>query len=273
MKKMAIWALAAFAMFAVSCDKNNIGGEGDVTLTASALVGTWTISGLNFSETWVFTSEKLTKETGWDKTEGTYTVKNGTIAYNITKAWDKDGNTWQERNLGDNEKTPIYVQGKIIYSGSVLVINFVISEGSLAPHHNTEDTSFVLFKSGGSISSDTAPLQGTWHWYMFGTNKTETRIRIIFEGSSYELIIQPWSEKYVGSYTYQNGYITCTVDNSYSARNPETLKGEVNPVTLEATWHLFENVAFPTGLTFPFVADGDVAYGIVANFPSKYYKK
>lgn len=45
MKKMAIWALAALAMFAISCDKNNTTGEGDVTLTASALVGEWNISG------------------------------------------------------------------------------------------------------------------------------------------------------------------------------------------------------------------------------------
>jgi hypothetical protein len=62
MKKMAIWALAALALLAVSCDKDNTTGEGDVNLTASALVGTWTITGDDFSDKWIFTTNTLTKD-------------------------------------------------------------------------------------------------------------------------------------------------------------------------------------------------------------------
>lgn len=274
MKKLAIWAFAALAMFAVSCDKNNTSGEGEVSLTASALVGTWTISAEDYSDTWVFTSDKLTKTGLWDKIEGSYTVENGTIAYTITKAWYKDGDNWKERELNDEEKIVLYAQAKLIYKGSVLIMNFAVDESSSAPHHNPEDTSYFLYKVGGSISPDTKPLQGTWDWYMFGTNKTEIRIRLIFSGNNFEIIITPWAEKYVGTYTYRNGHITCNITGAFSARHPEG-GGEVNPVTLEATWYPIEKEtsSFSEGLSFPLVADGDVAYSFLAHLTIKYYKK
>jgi hypothetical protein len=287
MKKIAIWALAALALFAISCDKDNTGGEGDVNLTASALVGEWSITSEDFTNTWVFTSNQLTIETGWGKTEGTYTVENGTIIFTIVNAWsvdyvlDDEGyfvpGGWKTRELEDHEKIPMCFQAKIIYGGSVLIINYTINENDLPARtpENTEDISILLYKKGGSISPDTAPIQGVWHWYEYSTNQTEIRARIIFDGNSFELIITPWSEKYVGSYTYRDGYITCTIDNSYSAYNPETSEGEVDPVTLEATWYLTqkEQSSFSEGLSFPFVVDGDVAYSILANLTFKYHKK
>jgi hypothetical protein len=280
MKKMAIWALAALTMFVISCDKNNDSKEGEVELTSSALVGKWTISSEDFTDTWEFTSDKLTKTEGWSKTEGTYKVENGTIAYTITKAWYKDGDNWKERELNDEEKIVLYAQAKLIYKGSVLIINFVVDESSSAPHHNPEDTSYFLYKVGGSISPDTKPLQGTWDWYMFGTNKTEIRIRLIFSGNNFELITTPWSEKYTGTYTYRSGYVTCTVTAAYSGRNPEGEgfgEGDIDPSTLEGTWYPYENLEdayyYSHGLIFPFIADGNVAYGLMANLFSKFEKQ
>lgn len=272
MKKMAIWALAALTMFVISCDKNNDSKEGEVELTSSALVGKWTISGEDFTNTWEFTSDKLTKTEGWSKTEGTYKVENGTIAYTITKAWNKEGDIWTERELYDNEKLIIYVQGKLIYKGSVLIINFVVEE-------NTYDTSYFLYKVGSSISADSKSVQGTWHWYMHGSSKAYIRARIIFNDNKFELIRTPWSLKYEGTYTYKNGIITCNIDKIYSGRNPEGEgfgEGTINPATLEGTWYLLLNpeyAPFSTGLSFPFIADGNVAYGLMANLFSKFEKQ
>lgn len=44
MKKMAIWALAALAVFAISCKKDNTDRKESVELTSSALVGEWGIT-------------------------------------------------------------------------------------------------------------------------------------------------------------------------------------------------------------------------------------
>jgi hypothetical protein len=60
-----------------------------------------------------------------------------------------------------------------------LVFNYVVEENPDDPHQNTEDTSYFLFKVGGTISPDTKPLQGTWNWYMHGSDKSYIRSRII----------------------------------------------------------------------------------------------
>jgi hypothetical protein len=278
MKKIAIWALAAFALLAVSCDKDNTSGEGDVNLTASALVGTWTITGDDFSDKWIFTTNTLTKDMVWHKTEGTYTVENGTIAYNITKAWNKDGDDWVERLLEEYEKVTMYIQAKLIYDGSVLIFNYVVEENPDDPYQN-EDTSYFLYKVGGTISPDTKPLQGTWNWYMHGSDKSYIRSRVVFNGNEFEFIITPWSLRYIGTYTYRNGWITCNISVIYSGRNPEGEgfgEGGIDPTTLEGTWYELlkpEDAPFFDGLSFPFVADGEFAYSILANLPAKYEKQ
>lgn len=276
MKKMAIWALAALALLAVSCDKDNTTGEGDVNLTASALVGTWTITGDDFSDKWIFTTNTLTKDMIQYKTEGTYTVENGTIAYNITKAWNKDGESWVERQVEEYEKATMYIQAKLIYDGSVLIFNYVVEENPDDPHQNTEDTSYFLFKVGGTISPDTKPLQGTWNWYRHDSDKSYIRSRIIFNGNQFELIITPWSEKYEGTYTYRDGWITCNISATFSGRNEQGEgwgEGGIDPATLTGTWYPFEDVRFKFGLSFPFVADGEFAYSILANLPARYEKQ
>lgn len=289
MKKMAIWALAALAMFAISCDKNNTTGEGDVTLTASALVGEWNISGNQFTDIWIFTSNELTIESAWDKTLGTYTVDKGTLSYTITKAWSRASEyiesenrfvfgDWVERELYEDEKITTYLNAKLIYEGSVLVFNYVLDDEQAAHHH--DDNAYFLFRKGAAISSDTKPIQGTWCRYDLNMGETYIGARVIFDGNKFELIITPWSEKYTGTYTYRSGYVTCTVTAAYSGRNPEGEgfgEGDIDPSTLEGTWYPYENLEdayyYSHGLIFPFVADGDVAYSILANLHFKYQKK
>ncbi len=288
MKKMIIRALVALAMFAVSCDKNNTGGEGDVTLTASALVGEWSITCENFSDKWTFTSEKLTRESEWNKTEGTYTVENGTISYTITKGWTRDGNydeseqkiifgAWEERDLTDDEKIPIYLQAKLIYGGSVLIFHYLLEDGQTTHYHG--DNAYFLFKKGGTIPSDTKPLQGTWCRYE-PLEPTYISVRIIFDGNKFELIVAPWSEKYAGTYTYKDGFVTCTITAVYTACNPDVsghCEKDIDPTTLKGTWYPLPNIEdayyYINGLVFPFVADGDVAYGLLAYLTFKYHKK
>lgn len=287
MKKFLFGALAALALFAVSCDKNNTTGEGSNELSSENLVGTWTVGSENFDYSWVFTATELTINDGYDKTTGTYTVENGTIAYKITKAWRKNYETgnMEERALEENEKVTLYVQAKFLYGGSVMVYNYVLEPDPSDPYQNLDDTSFLLFKDGKKGPSDKADIQGTWKWYMHGTEKKMIRSRVIFNGSKFELIIGPWSEKYEGSFVYENGYVKCTITASFSGRNPQGEGwdyGGIDPTTLAGEWVPFDEAngyyAFYArggnrNFQFPFVADGKVAYSILANLACKYEKQ
>ena len=57
-----------------------------------------------------------------------------------------------ERQVEEYEKATMYIQAKLIYDGSVLIFNYVVEENPDDPHQNTEDTSYFLFKVGGTIS-------------------------------------------------------------------------------------------------------------------------
>ena len=281
MKKLAIWAFAALAMFAVSCDKNNT-NPGEDSSTPS-LVGTWSISSGDFSATFVFSSDKLTAIIDADKVEGSYTVENSIIAFNIEKKWERtitygeDDNPiygeWVETELSPEDKEIFYLQAKLIYDGAVLILDLPVEQNLPKSEEGEEDQgsmAIFLFKEGKTIPSDTKPLQGEWNWYWVYPTETHICVRIIFEGNNFEIIITPFAAKVTGSYTYKDGWINCNISAGYIADN-----AEINPVTLEATWIPvnIEEPPFSEGLSFPFVADGKDAYAIMEGVSFKLEKK
>jgi|GEM_PF-1340379 hypothetical protein len=282
MKKIAIWALAALAVFAISCKKNNTDSgseEEPVGLSSSALVGEWSISDEFFSNTWTFTSDQFTVIAKTVKAEGSYEVEDDTIVFTLAKTWykDYDYDDYGNRVYGDWEESDAFPEGqtfnikaKLLYDGSVLILDLsvLLEEGPDGPiarspfiskspeepfdpeNMLTLPFSYFVYKTGATPPSDTGLLQGVWDWNWVYPTETHICVRITFEGNNYELIVTPYAAKVTGSYTYKDGWVTCNISALYSAfdlNSDEWGDDAINPVTLEATWYLIdpENEDYP----------------------------
>lgn len=284
MKKMAIWALAALAVFAISCKKDNTDRKESVELTSSALVGEWGITSDNHFETWVFTSDGLAVSTEVYEIEGSYKVEDGAIAFNLAKARTREiehqddemvvYSEWEEVELTPEDKETIFIQAKLVYGGSVLIFDISFRGDNPEDSEYIFDMSYFLYKKGATLPSDTKPLQGTWDWRLTTPEESYIVARATFNSNKFELIIAPLGIKFTGSYTYKEGWLNCNVTAVYTAYNKEG-EGDVDPITLEATWHLMEleEDEFPDNLSVPFIVDGKFAYTIIKVFPIKFEKK
>ena len=93
------------------------------------------------------------------------------------------------------------------------------------------------------------------------------------------MIIVAWGQRYDGTITYANGFIHFEVTAAYTSREEGTGEGwgegELDPETLEANWKPLDPGSWMYFDTqgMPFVANGNEAYGILANLPGIYYKQ
>ena len=227
---------------------NNQNGSGD-----NNLIGTWEATGEQVKNVFTFTNDKLThseyflkdgswtlvRENGW---ESSYSLENGILSYN-------------EESFTT----------KLLYNNTALAI--------LGPGY----VQHILYKQGATISATLQDIQGDWRWYMDG-DVQNTRVAVQIKNNQMTLIIVPWGQRYDGTITYANGYIHFEVTSAYTSREEGTGEGwgegELNPVTLEANWKPLDSGSWMYFDTqgMPFVADGDVAYGILANLPGIYHK-
>ena len=184
MKKLNLWLfvsffVAAFALTACGDDDSPSTPPADVpdgtTLTVNDLIGTWTVNSTDESYTFVFTQTELTcKTTSGVNYQGSYTLKDGVLSYNA------------------QEYKPALLKNK-----SVLVFKVIAKDNEGKEY---EELAMILFKKGASVSTSSDELQGKWHWYMFGDTQY-IRAGWKFDGNKFELVITPWGEKYVGTYT------------------------------------------------------------------------
>lgn len=261
---LAAFAICTFCAFTfVSC------GEDDETPTpktddySTDLVGTWEQTGEQVKTIFTFTKEQITlsyydlKDGSWvlsDEGSSTYpyTLKDGFLSY-----YKKENDT-------------ITRKAKLLKDKSVLV---------LLPKKESEGdyiTNF-MFKKDTNIPVSLDEIQGEWRWYMDGDIKN-TRAAVIINRNKLSMIIVAWGQRYDGTITYQNGYIDFEITDAYTSREEGSGEGwgegELNPETLEANWKTLDSGSWMFFHTqgMPFVADGDVAYGILANLPGIYHK-
>ena len=304
MKKLFIPAFIALAFVAFSCNEKpeTPGGDGaTASLSVDNLVGTWTLDARGVN--WTFTKTELTIEDGWTKSIGTYAVKEDVIEYTMTKLWEKDYTTEEfvEKPLGENAGKPYLFSCKLIYGGSVLLYSGstlstasgeVVTEGG----KGGEPVSF-LFKNGAKLETPSKDIQGTWDWlwpyvqYNYENpdlppvEMMAIRLRIQVEGDKMTIVIGPWSEKYVGTFTYESGMVDFLIGETYSGREPRgygEMYGGINPETLEGTWYPFDNeggyfASLDDGKVrrfgFPFIANGDESYAFFVGLPAVMAKK
>lgn len=265
MKKLNFWLLASFfvAAFALSAcgdddetqDPNNHTVTGGDAVTVNDLIGTWTTNSTDNSYVVTFTANEVTiTENGQQTFSGNYAVENGVVKY-----------------AGNMESVP-----GLLYNKSVLVIKDVYTD----ERGRQENLGVILFKQGKQVVTPKADIQGQWCWYSEFIDEEIIRTAIKFEGDNFELIITPWGERYVGTYVYEAGIIKLTVTAGYTSREEGTgygeLWGRMDPKTLECDdwrtlnqdhWHV-DAVSHT-----PFIANGDEAYGFIANLPALLQKK
>ena len=264
MKKKNLWFFASLfaAVFTLSaCGDDEPEGPdtpNDTTLTASDLIGTWSVNGIDNGYVATFTQDEVAIGlNGRLQFKGGYTVKDGVVKY-----------TW---NGDEFESVP-----GLLYNKSVLVMKEIIKNGK----ESKEMLSMLLFKQGKTVNATSNDIQGFWCWYSAFGDQTIIRSAIKIEGSRFELIITPWGERYVGTYSYSGGILKLNVSKAYTSREEQTGNGELwgrmDPVTLECDdwgtldeeyWHVD---AVSDG---PFIANGNEAYGFVANLSAIFKKK
>ncbi len=285
MKKF--FSLAAIALFAcaftfVSCgeeedspkpnteDNNNSGNKdtggsgqnggtgvtGGVVTSVNDLVGTWKTN--NFSLT--FTTTQLTVKHLQDnqvKFEGPYTLQNGIVSYT---------ETIDEQSYTNSFKAETYYDG-------IVLASYFINEQEVDPFPE------IYVKEGKTIP--TPNLNGTWYMYEEQGRSEETEegkpicAAITIQGNSLQLIICPWSRKFTGNYTYQNGELTFNIEHYYTNYDFEG-EQRLNSVTLEGAWKERSlddsNFNMDNPATFTFIVLGNKAFGTIGR-PGFYEKQ
>ena len=267
MKNFNFWLLAslfvaAFTLSACGDDEengNNNGGGNGESVTVNDLVGTWTINSTDNSYVAIFTQDQVTlKENGEVEFQGPYSVKDGVVSVNYN---------------GQEFKS---VPG-LLYGKSVLVMKQVIKNDQ----DENEMLGMILFKEGKTVTATSNDIQGFWCWYEeSGEEGLIIRTALKINGDNFELIITPWGERYVGTYVYSNGIIKLNVTAAYTSREEGTgygtLWGRMNPQTLECDdWRVLNQDHWHVDAVShtPFIANGDEAYGFIANLPAILEKK
>ena len=228
-------------------------------VTVDDLVGMWTVNSTDNSYVAIFTEDEMTiEENGELMFSGKYSIKDGVVTI-----------------PGNNDSEIQSVPG-LLYNKSVMVLKQIYkSEG-----YNEEMLGWVLFKQGKTVTATSDDIQGLWCWYSdFGEDEI-IRTAIKIDGDKFEVIITPWGERYVGTYSYQNGILHLNVTDAFTSREEHTGNGELwgrmDPKTLECDdWRVLdrENWHVDAVSENPFIANGDEAYGFVANIPCILKKK
>lgn len=257
MKKLTFFTLfLALATLFVGCGKDDGGNDGvNNPPTAERLVGSWVMTGEDYSIHLVFN-------------ENTWTENNGTQERSGTYALDGDILTMK---MGDS----LVNQAKVImlYGYNVLVLRFQSPYG--------EDWGLthefgLYYRKNATIAATQADIQGKWFWYMRGDNHA-IRCALEFKGNAFDFIIPVWCERMKGTYEYVNGKVSFHVT--------EFLVREYLEEGNEAVENLYSNWAAPEegsgreapsfGINFekPFVANGNEAYCVFANLPAYFEKQ
>lgn len=241
----------------------NSGGSttGGVVNSVAALEGTWSTGNFSLS----FTDTQLTVKHvhgGEIRYQGPYTLKDGIVSYT---------------EKGENEEEYTYsFKAETYYDGIVLAKYYVYEEEGKQQVSSYPEEIYV--KEGKTIP--TPNLNGTWYMYEEEGRAEETEqgkpicAAITIQGNSLQLIICPWSRKFTGNYTYQNGELTFNIEHYYTNFDFEGDQ-RLNWITLEGGWNEYPlddyNFNMENPATFTFIVLGNKAFGTVGR--SGFYEK
>ena len=276
MKKFYLIVFAAFAMMATSCNKEENG---------NSVIGTWYLQHEDDHETLVFKESGLydLAMTALYKEEGTYTYSDNSLNINPTTAWERDYirddvhggpilddqghfqyTDWTECNPWNSARDyPV----KFIYSGDVMMLK----EADATEEQGEVWLPYV--KENATNVSNINDIQGKWRWM-------HTRVIININGDQGDVIISPWGERYTGTIRYEKGVIRFVNHIFRTTRYNDDEGGweHINEEDPEnSDWRIPDGegygATFEGGPVISFVADGNVAFGGVANLNARFEKE
>lgn len=223
-------------------------------VTDEDLIGTWTTNNTNNSYMATFTeNEVIFVENGEETFRGEYSLNDGMITIPLQQGVEFRS-----------------VPG-LLYDKSVMVLKNIYKNDRGEEEH----LGVILFKQGKTVTATSDDIQGFWCWYDDFGGEEIIRAAIKIEGDRFEVIITPWGERYVGTYSYQNGILHLNVTDGFTSREEHTgngdLWGRMDPKTLECDdWRVLDRDHWHADAVSenPFIANGDEAYGFIANIPS-----
>ena len=245
------------------------------------LVGVWEAIGEQVKSVYTFTESELTideyylqQDGSWKLSEdnsskSAYTLKDGMLSYILTGTYYDQT---QQKEVQWTEA--VEVQVKLLYNKTALALLSSWRDQNIEEYNLNQ----ILYKKGATIPAKIEDIQGDWRWYMHG-DKTYTRVAVQIKENNMTLIIVPWGQRYDGTITYQNGYINLTVTAAYTSRGNSQGEGwgegSIDPETLQATWTTLDRDSwlYYELNQMPFIANGNEAYGILANLPGVYIKQ
>ena len=177
-----------------------------------------------------------------------------------------------------------YVEGDVVntarvqllYDNNVLVL---VTIPDNAEDYSLGEAPVILFRNGQAPEMSANDVQGTWHWYMGGQEENYIRAGVMINGNHIEIIITPWAERHVGTFTYSEGILHLNMTEFYSARSEDGQgwgEGGIDPTTLECDhWYPVskDDIGDHLPETMLFVAGPNEAYGYVVGLPAVFVKK
>ena len=235
--------------------KNKQGdNNGSQPATTNLLVGTWSFGDATF----IFTDKVLTIMQGNEQTfKGEYIYENGKVKY----------------VEGDVVNT---ARVQLLYNNTTLVL---ITIPDNAADYSLDEVPVVLFRNGQAPEMSSDDIQGTWHWYMGGEAEDYIRAGVMISGNRIEIIITPWAERHVGTFTYSQGILHLNMTEFYSARSEDGQgwgEGGIDPTTLECDhWYPVskDDIGDHLPETMLFVAGPKEAYGYIVGLPAVFVMK
>ena len=265
MKKLFTFAIAAMALFAISCNPEG-SEDGAGNATAEDIVGHWGIAHEDGAEELVI--EENGTISGDFCGEGTWTLKNGVLTV-VGKDYE-----------GKDVTTAFKVD--MLYEKTVLVLRFDIPATDEAGHYigtnNGEGEVYFFFRDGKAKANDIKDIQGKWYWLM-QRNEGYVRAAFIINGNDADVIITVWGERYKGKAQYKDGrlivekqvWMTSRYDEidhvDECASHPEN--AEWKDITGNTEGYSISDIE----INFPFIANGNEAYCILANLPAVMIKQ
>ena len=250
MKKILIFLLAASAVLFTSCDK--VDGNSDIPQVAGIsledLAGFWDSSRHDTDVFFTFNDNKVTVTSGSHKTDFTVSVQETTLTLTPTAAYEQNSDgEWVKLEDEDMATSPIVLNVHLLQNKNVLVLEDVTPYpeeegiGDLRAAYTKRsiikevDMSIILYRHDAAISSSDASLQGVWKnedmWATHFLSLKDGRFDYIsvYKGGIKGPDPTFNADRYFGSYTYKNGYLSTITEGASRSSN-------FNPITLFGTW-------------------------------------
>ena len=286
MKKFLAWALIALPVLAACENEDEIKDEdvagGSVEVSMKSLAGEWYI---NEPEQGQSTVENLTIKSDGSfvlEIENSYedenlqtvvvsyiqhvegkfeldgTILRGTVSKVQSKhsLWDQGRyvglSDWEE----DSYSFPENAEVSLLRGGSLLLLE-------------SEYGVMMYLKKGGKLPNDKSELQGKWFSFeSYKAGDMTISVAIKFDGDNIDLIVGPWSQRFICKYTYKDGVIASSGEvtfrtlwredgcNDFNNEDPWASEWLPTYDPQQYTGNLTD------GFSFPFVVDGKKAYSL-----------